>query len=53
MELLVFTDPQPLIEEVISLDDELESQCKGTKEETQEESTESLIHDEDFEVFYH
>ena len=52
VELPIFTDPQPLTEEVISSDDKLESQSKGTEEETQEESIESLIHDEDFEDFY-
>ena len=53
VELPIFTDPQPLIEEVISSNDKLESQSEGTEEETQEESIESLIHDEDFEDFYH
>ena len=34
VELPVFIDPQPLAEEVISLDNEIETRYEGTKEET-------------------
>nr|POE54659.1 hypothetical protein CFP56_47300 [Quercus suber] len=46
-------ETQPLVEEVISSNDEVEAQFEEVEEETEEENTKSLICDEDFEIFYH
>ena len=57
VDLLTFKDPQPVAEGILSSDDKVEPQSKAQSEEDEEdklgESTESLVHDEDFEVFYH
>lgn len=53
VELLDQPETQPLVEKVISLDEEVEAQSKEIEEETEEKSIESLIRDEDFEIFYH
>ena len=42
-----------MVKEVISSNEEVEAQSEEFEEETKEESTESLIRDEDFEIFYH
>lgn len=49
VELPTFKDPQPIVEEITSLDEEIETEYKDN---TSEESTESLVRDEDFKVFY-
>lgn len=53
VELLTLQETHPVVEEVASLDDKAETQSKEVEEESKEESTESLVWDEDFEVFYH
>ena len=42
-----------MVEEVTSSDDKIEAHLEEIEEETEEESTESLVCDEDFEIFYH
>ena len=53
VELPTLQETHPMVEEVASSDDEVEAQFKEIEEETEEESTESLVWDKDFEVFYH
>nr|POF00122.1 hypothetical protein CFP56_19084 [Quercus suber] len=53
MELPTLQKTQPLVEELTSLDDEVEAHSEEIEEETEEESTESLVCDENFEIFYH
>ena len=53
MELPTLTETQHLVEEVISSDNVVKAQSKEIEEEFEEESIESLLHDEDFEIFYH
>ena len=52
-ELPTLQQTQPLVEEVTSSDDKIEAHLEEIEEETEEESTESLVCDEDFEIFYH
>ena len=42
-----------MVKEVISSNEEVEAQFEEIEEETKEESTENLVRDEDFEIFYH
>nr|POF16800.1 hypothetical protein CFP56_66199 [Quercus suber] len=49
VELPTFKDPQKIVEEITSLDEEVEIE---SEDNTSEESIESLIRDEDFKVFY-
>ena len=53
VDLPTFKNPQPIVEEILSSDEEVETQSEKVEEDTSGESTESLVHDEDFEVFYH
>ena len=53
VELPTLTKTQHLVEEVISLNDEVKAQSKEIEEESEEESSESLLHDKDFEIFSH
>nr|POE65815.1 hypothetical protein CFP56_13900 [Quercus suber] len=49
VELPTFKDPQPIIEEIISSDEEAKIE---SEDNTSEEDTENLVRDEGFEVFY-
>ena len=49
VELPTFKDPQPIVEEITSSDEEAETE---SEDNTSEESTESLVRDEDLKVFY-
>ena len=40
------------VEEILSSDDEADTQSEENEEDISGESTKSLVHDEDFEVFY-
>ena len=53
VELPTLQETQPLVEEVLSLDNEVKAQSEEVEEETEEESTIGLVCDEDFEIFYH
>ena len=53
VELPTLQETQPLVEEVLSLDNEVKAQSEEVEEETEEESTKGLVCDEDFEIFYH
>ena len=46
-------ETQTLVEEVTFSDDEVDAHSKEIEEDTKEESIESLVCDEDFEIFYH
>jgi len=46
VELPMFKDPQQIVEEITSSNEEVET---GTEDSTSEESTESPVRDEDFE----
>ena len=50
VELPIFRDPQPVVEEITSLYEEIETKLKDN---TLEEDTKNLVQDDDFEVFYH
>ena len=52
VDLPTFKDPQPTVEEIVSSNEEVETQSKEAEESTLGESTKSLVHDKDFEVFY-
>ena len=49
VELPTFKDPQPIVEEITSLDEETKTR---SEDNYSEEDTENLVRDEDFEVFY-
>nr|POE84902.1 hypothetical protein CFP56_48332 [Quercus suber] len=52
IDLPTFKDPQPIAKEILSLNKEAETQSEEVEEDTSGESIESLVHNEDFEVFY-
>ena len=52
VDLPTFKDPHPVVEEILSSDDEANTQSEENEEDILRESIESLVHDEDFEVFY-
>nr|POE98567.1 hypothetical protein CFP56_59491 [Quercus suber] len=53
VDLPTFKDPQLIAEEILSLNEEADIQSEENEEDIFGESTESLVHDEDFEVFHH
>ena len=53
VKLPTLTKAQPEVKKVISFDKEVKVQSEELEEESEGESTENLVRDKDFEVFYH